>query len=524
MKVLVADSLHEEGLKILREHAEVDVLTDLTPKELVEQIKDYDAMVVRSGTQVTREVIGAAPRLQVIARAGSGVDNIDVDAATQQGVLVVNTPGGNTISAAEHTLALLLSLARNVPQADRSTRRGEWKRGRFTGVEVTGKTLGVVGLGRVGGEVARRARCLGMDVVAYDPYVSKEKAAEMGAVLTSLDEVLGRADFLTLHTPLTPATRGLIDAEKISLMKPGAHIVNAARGGIIDEEALYEALQEDRLGGAALDVFETEPPGDSPLFALDNVVVTPHLGASTREAQSNVAVMAAEQVLAALRGEPVRFAVNLPGVGPEVASAIQPYLCLSEKIGRFAGQTLEGQLQEISLQYSGPLTQWNTQLLTHSALKGLLEPVSEQVVNIVNAPKLARERGIRVVESTSETAEDFHNLIALKTTTGEGEHEVIGTTFGRGDPRIVYVDGYRVDAVPEGHMLVTRHRDVPGMIGQVGAIMGQHGINIAGMQVGRHEIGGEAIMMLNLDDPVPEEVLKQVRRVEGIKDARVIHL
>ncbi|MDI6889219.1 MAG: phosphoglycerate dehydrogenase [Methanocellales archaeon] len=524
MKVLITDPISEEGVKKLKKRATVDVATDLSENELVEQIKDYDALIVRSGTQVTRKVINAATKLKVIGRAGVGVDNIDVDAATEKGIIVINAPEGNTISAAEHTIAMMLALSRNIPQADISLKSGKWNRSKFMGVEVHNKVLGVIGLGRVGTEVAKRAQGLGMQVLACDPFISTERAEELGVQLTDMSEILKKSDYITIHTPLNKDTRHLISDEQLKKMKDGVRIINCARGGIIDEKALVKAIESGKVAGTALDVFENEPLKDSPLLHLNNVIVTPHLGASTREAQVNVAVTAAEGVLDALKGGPVRNAVNMPSIKPETLAAIRPYLMLVEKLGSLCVQLVEGRINTVEVSYSGDVASMDTGPLTIAVLKGILNRVLSEPVNFVNAPVIAKSRGIKVVESKIGATEDFADLITVTAKTPKGKKSVAGTLFGKKDARIVRIDGYHVDAVPSGHMLVSAHIDKPGIIGRVGTILGENNINIAGMQVGREKTGGRAVMVLNVDSAVPDKILKQIEKVDGIFDVKPVVL
>lgn len=527
-RVLVADKLAEEGLAALREAPEVELVvnTGLTHEELLQEIAQADALLVRSATKVTAEVIEAAPRLQVIGRAGVGVDNIDVEAATRRGVVVCNSPEGNTIAAAEHTWALLLAVARNIPAANASMKAGEWKRSAFVGVELLNKTLGVLGLGKIGAEVAARARAFGMKVLANDPFVSAEQAERLGVELVELSDLLARSDFITLHVPLTKDTRGLLNAETLSQVKPGVRIINCARGGVVDEAALAEAIESGRVAAAGIDVFENEPPTDSPLLGLDRVVLTPHLGASTAEAQVKVAVDVSQQVLDVLRGRPARSAVNVMPVSAETLRTLQPYLELAEKLGRFHAQLAEGPIGRAELVYAGQLADHDTQMLTRAFLKGMLEPILDIPVNLVNALLVAEGRGLKIVESRSRESEDYLSLITSKVTTDGEERVISGTLFGHREPRVVQMDQFRMDFVPAGIMLVSMHIDKPGMIGRVGTIMGRHNINIAGMHVGRGQTGpgGRSVMVLALDNPVPDEVRKLLLEVDGIMTAQVVEL
>jgi len=523
MRVLVSDPIAEEGIEVLRREFEVDVRTGISKEELVRIIPEYDALVVRSETKVTPEVIEAGSALKVIGRAGVGVDNIAVDAATRRGIIVVNSPEGNTIAAAEHTMALLLAMSRNIPQAVASLRAGEWKRSKFVGVEVYGKVLGIIGLGKIGREVARRARGFAMEVIANDPFITAEQAERLGVSLVELDELLRRSDYVSIHVPITKDTRRLLSAERLAVMKPGARIVNCARGGIIDEEALLDAVREGRIAGAALDVFEKEPPDpDDPILKCEQIVVTPHLGASTREAQIGVAVDVAEQIVDVLNGRPARSAVNMPYVSREVLAVIEPFLPLAERMGRFLAQLVDGRVGMVDAVYRGDLADTEVSPLTRAALKGLLEPVLSEAVTYVNAPLIAEGRGIRVTESKTPISEEYTNLIEMTVQSDVASHTVSGTIFGKRDMRIVEVDGYRVDVEPAGYALISQHTDRPGIIGRVGTALGQAGINIAGMHVGRKERGQQAVMILNVDDYVPPDLVRHIATLEGVHNARLV--
>lgn len=523
-RVLVADPVAEAGVARLREGAEVEVRTGHSPEELVAAIPAYDALVVRSETRVTEAVFAAGARLKVVARAGVGVDNIDVAAATRHGVVVVNSPEGNTIAAAEHTVALLLALARRIPAAAASLAGGEWKRSRFVGVEVYGKTLGIIGLGKIGREVARRARGLGMRVVASDAFVGEEAARREGVELVSLAEVFAQADFVTVHTPLTSATRGLLGDEAFAAMRPGVRIINCARGGIVDEAALLRALESGKVAGAALDVFEQEPPRNSPLVGHPRVVGTPHLGASTEEAQVNVAVDVADQVLAVLQGRPPRTAVNMPAVSAEVYARIEPHLELGRRIGRLHGQLATGAIRSVDVTFSGELVEHDVQPVTRAVLVGLLQPVLAHGVNYVNAPYTAEQRGIRVTESKSAGSEDYANYLQVEVVDTAGTRRVGGTVLGRRDLRIREIDQFRIDLQPEGHLLIAQHRDRPGIIGSVGTLLGAANINIGGMYVGREEVGRRAIMVLTVDDPVPEPLQAEIKDAIAAEFVRFVEL
>jgi D-3-phosphoglycerate dehydrogenase len=523
MKVLVSDSLSEKGIEILEKGAEVDVRTGMSPEELKACIGEYDALVVRSQTQVTEDVIKAAENLKIIGRAGVGVDNIDVEAATQRGIIVINAPEGNMISAAEHTIAMMMAISRNIPQANQSMRAGKWDRKLFMGVEVRGKTLGVVGLGRIGTEVAKRAQGMEMNIMAYDPFISEERAADLGVKLTTVEDIVLNADYITVHTPLTKDTRNLIDREEFEKAKPGVRIINCARGGIINEKALAEAVASGKVAAAAIDVFTSEPPTGSPLLEQDNIIVTPHLGASTKEAQVNVAVDVAEQIINFNQGLPVKNAINMPYVKQEIMKVLQPYLPLAEKIGKLAAQLMEEKYERIEVSYSGEIADWDTGPVTVAALKGLLEFAMGSSVNYVNAPVIAKERKIKVVESKSKTTESYSNLIMVNIF-NNGKVKTVGGTMVGTNPRIVQIDEFSIDVLPLGHMIIALHEDHPNIIGPCCMLLGKHDINIAGMQVGRIKAGGTAIMALNVDSEVNEEILNEIRAVKGILNAKMVYL
>ncbi|UCH35433.1 MAG: phosphoglycerate dehydrogenase [Armatimonadota bacterium] len=517
-RALVSDPIADAGLDILRRDPDIEVVvkTDHTPDELKQAISKADALLVRSQTRVTAEVIEAAKRLKVIARAGVGVDNVDVAAATRRGVVVLNSPEGNTIAATEHTIALLLALSRRIPDAHESMRRGEWKRSKFVGVELYNKVLGIVGLGKIGAEVARRARAFGMRLLVFDPFIAAEHAERLGAELVALDDLLARADYLTIHTPLTKDTRGLIGKAGLAKAKRGLRIVNTARGGIVDEQALAEAVKAGVVAGAAIDVFEEEPPKDSPLADVEGIILTPHLGASTEEAQIKVAVDVAEQVVEVIHGRPARTAVNVSPVGAEALAALQPYITLAERIGRLQAQLAEGHVEDVEITYSGEIAELDVSAVTRSLLVGLLQPALEEPVNLVNAPLLAEQRGLKVKESKSTTAEDYASLITSRIESDPGAQVVAGTLFGRNDLRIVRLNEYRVDFEPTGYMLIADHHDRPGVIGKVGTILGNDDINIAGMHVGRRTARGKAVMVLAVDSLVPPAVMKKISRLDSM--------
>ncbi|HUW23000.1 MAG TPA: phosphoglycerate dehydrogenase [bacterium] len=526
MKVLVSDKLAEEGIELLRKSPDitVDVKLKLELQELLKHIGEYDALLVRSTTKVTKEVIDAAKNLKVIGRAGVGVDNIDVEAASKRGILVMNTPGGNTISAAEHTMSMLLALSRCIPQANISLKSKQWEKKKFLGTEIFKKTLGIIGLGRIGGEVAKRAQSFGMEIIAYDPYISKAHAREIGVKLVSFPELIKQADYITIHIPSTSETKHIINKETINQMKEGVRIINCARGGIIDEAALAEAVKSGKVGGAALDVFEKEPPFDSPVLGLENIIVTPHLGASTEEAQINVARDIALQVLDFLKKGIVRNAVNMPELDSEKMKTLGPYIDLCEKLGRLQAQISEGGFTQIGVQYSGEILRHEIEPLTLALLKGLLEPVLEREVNFINAPLIAEERGIKVTESKVSKVEDFANLIVVQTMTEKGENIVAGTLLGKKEPRLVRIGEFDLDVIPEGYMLLCSNLDKPGVIGKIGTILGNRKINIAAMQVGRKIVGGKALTIINVDCDVSKEVLKEIEGISEIVEVKMVNL
>jgi D-3-phosphoglycerate dehydrogenase / 2-oxoglutarate reductase len=519
-RILVADPLAEDGLERLRRAGEVTVVSKLKEAELIAQIPDFDALVVRSETRVTAKVLDAGRKLRVVGRAGVGVDNIDVPAATLKGILVVNAPRGNIIAAAEHTIALLVSLARWVPQADASVKRGEWTRAKFIGTEIRGKTLGVIGLGNVGSEVAKRAHGLEMEVVAYDPVVSIERAELFNVELVSLNDLLERADFVTVHVPLVDANRNLLGAPELALMKPTGRLINAARGGIVDEAALYEALRAGRLAAAASDVFVTEPPGsDHPLLTLSNFVATPHIGASTVEAQVSVAFDVAEEVAAVLAGDLPRFAVNAPALPPEELAYLRPFAVLTERLAALHVQLFGGRVSSIELDFEGELAEHDVNLLVASAIKGVLQPFTEDRINSVNARLIASSRGVKLVERRSPGHGSYASLVTIRM----GGHELAGTVL-MGELRAVRIDSFRVDLVPEGRFLVSRHEDRPGVVGRFGTILGEHDVNIASMQVGRDAPRANAMMILAVDDRVADDVLARLSEVDGMSDLRYVEL
>jgi D-3-phosphoglycerate dehydrogenase len=525
LKVLVSDPIDQVGIDILSQVATVDVKTDLSPEQLVAAIGEYDALMIRSGTRVTAAVIEAGQKLKIIGRAGVGVDNVDVPSATRRGILVVNSPEGNTIAAAEHTLAMMMSMSRFIPAANASMKEGKWDRKNFTGVEVYKKTLGVVGLGKIGAHVATVAQAMGMRLLAFDPFVSKERAEQLGCQLVEMDVLLREADYITLHIPKTPETANLINAAAIAKMKPTVRIINCARGGIINEADLAEAIANGRIGGAALDVFDSEPLGESALRSLGKeLVLTPHLGASTEEAQVNVAIDVAEQIRDVLLGKSAKSAVNIPGLRPDVLEKLRPYLQLAETLGNLVGQLAGGRIESLHVTLRGDLATAQSQPIVIAALKGLLSNALQERVNYVNASIEAKERGIHVVETKDESSRDYSGSLRLVAVGNLGEHSVEGVLLGHEEMRVTSLDDFPINVPPSRHMLFTLHRDMPGLIGRIGSLLGSFNVNIASMQVGRKIVRGDAVMALSLDDPLPDGILTEIKQVAGVRDAYPITL
>jgi len=514
MKVLITDAISDEGINALRSEVEVDVKLGLTPEEIISIIGDYEALLVRSQTKVTAEIIQAGKKLQVIARAGVGIDNIDVEEATRQGIMVVNAPTGNIISAAEHTIALMFSLARHVPQANALLKSGVWKRKDFMGIEIRNKTLGIIGLGNVGSEVARRARGLDMKLIAYDPFISVDHARNLKVELVSLKQLLKESDFITLHLPLTSSTKGIIGVKELTMVKPTVRIINCGRGGLVDEEALAKAIKEKRVAGAAIDVFAKEPTTKSALFENDNIIVTPHLGASTTEAQAMVAKDAAEQIVAVFKGQPARYAVNAPLVPPETLSILAPFIKLASTVGKLVSQLVEGQMNAIQIKYEGEISNYETNVLKASVLSGLLEEISEERVNLINANVVAARRG----------CENYASLISAEATTSTGVTIVTGAVI-REESHIVRVNNYWLDIVPTGgYFLFTDHLDRPGLISAVSKVTGDADVNISSMHVGRLKPRGEALMVLALDEALSDEQLGQILSIPDVSSAKMVRL
>jgi len=509
-KVLISDKLSDAAVAVFEDRGiEPVVQTGLGANELKDMIGGYDGLAVRSSTKVTADLLEAAHHLKVVGRAGIGVDNVDLEAATRHGVVVMNTPFGNSVTTAEHAIAMMMALARQLPAADRSTRAGKWEKSRFMGTELMGKTLGLIGCGNIGAIVADRALGLRMRVVVHDPFLTEDRARQMGVERVELDELLRRADFITLHTPLNDQTRNLLDAKRLARTKPGVRIVNCARGGLLDEAALAKLVEEGHVAGAALDVFLEEPARESPLFALDNVIVTPHLGASTSEAQEKVAVQVAEQMSDYLVKGAITNALNMPSVTAEEAPRLRPYMRLADQLGSFAGQLTETGLKSVKISYAGKVAQLNTRPLTQIVLKGLLTPLLD-TVNMVNAPAVARSRNIKVSTTENEDVEGYQTLISVEVETERGRREVQGTLFQDSEPRVVHVNRIDIEARLGEHMLFVRNHDKPGFIGALGRTLGDAGVNIATFHLGRDEAGGDAIALIEVDQEVPKEVLKAI--------------
>jgi len=526
LKVLIADHLSQDGIDLLKSEdgLSVEVKTGLSPSDLAAMIAPYDGLVVRSATKVTAEVIAHASRLKVIGRAGVGLDNVDVNAATKRGIICMNVPGGNTISTCEHAWSLLMAMARQIPQADAHVRAGKWERSKFVGTELHGKTLGIVGLGRIGSEVAKRAQAFGMRVLAYDPFLVPERVQQLEVQVVPFAQLLRESDFITVHTPMTAQTKHLIGAKELAQMKKGVRLINCARGGIIDEAALHQALVSGTVAGVALDVYETEPPVDNPLLKLPQVVCTPHLGAATAEAQLNVAIEIAKQVADCLLGRGIRNAVNMPSIDGAALKVLEPYVRLGERMGSLASQLLKTQISEIRVTYVGEVTAHETAPVTLAILKGVLEPMVGDSVNYVNASFIASERGVKVVEAKANRSEEFANLIAIDVRSDGANLLVQGTLSARREPRIVTIDRYNVEASPTGYMLVLKNHDRPGLIGQLGTVLGEADINIAGMTNGRDAPGGTAITVINVDNEIPEKILAKVKTLKHVIDATLIKL
>ncbi|MBU0992333.1 MAG: phosphoglycerate dehydrogenase [Proteobacteria bacterium] len=521
MKVLISDNLGEAGIKIFQdeEGIEVDVKTGLSPDELKKIIGNYNALVIRSATKVTEDLLESATNLKVVGRAGIGLDNVDIPAATKHGVAVMNTPGGNVVTTAEHAISLMMALTRNIPQGTASMKAGKWDKKKLQGREIFNKTLGVVGYGNIGSIVADRARGLKMNVIIYDPYVTPETIEKAGYESVTLETLYQRSDYITIHVPKLKQTINLINKEAISQMKDGVMLINAARGGIVDETALYDALKSGKIAGAALDVFETEPPKDSPLLELDNLICTPHLGASTKEAQTNVAVAVAEQIIAYLKHNTVINAVNVPSVTGELLEKLTPYIFIADRMGTMHAQLVTGPLEEVKIEYMGNFQGLDMAPVTTAAIKGLLTPLIKDDVNSVNAPVLAKKMGIAITETSSDESHEFTNLITIKVKTPEKESLLSGTVFGKSDPKIVRINKFRLEVHPKGHLALIYNDNKPGAIGKIGTILGDLNINIAQMTVGRREIDGdENIILLSTDQPMSQEALKKLSELSLVNN------
>ncbi|MFA5628932.1 MAG: phosphoglycerate dehydrogenase [Dehalococcoidales bacterium] len=524
MKVLVADPIAQEGVDLLSKHAQVDVKTKLTPEEIVSIIGDYDALIVRSQTQVTADIIAAGKKLQIIGRAGVGIDNIDTNAASQQGIIVVNAPTGNTVSAAEHSVALMLALARNIPQANSSLRSCKWQRSSFMGTEVKGKTLGIVGLGNVGAEVARRARGLEMKLIGYDPIISAERASNLQVELVPLADLIKEADFITLHIPLTESTKNIIGEKELATVKPNVRIINAARGGLIDNDALLKAIEENRVAGAAIDVFEVEPCTESPLFGNEKIIVTPHLGASTTEAQTLATTEVVQQIIDVFNGLPARYAVNAPFIKAEALPFVAPFLEVASTIGNVAGYLGEGRMTGLTIKYQGEISGYDTNALKAAVLGGVLNRITEERVNVVNANIIAAKRGIKVIEQKETTAENYANLITAEVIADNKTFTVAGTVL-RGETHVVRINDYWIDIVPTGgYFLFSDHKDRPGLIGAVGKIAGDSDVNISYMHLSRLKPRGQALMILALDAPFAKEQIDQILALPDVYSANVVKI
>ncbi len=525
LKVLVTDKLNEAGLAILKQVANVDYKPGISAEDLKKIIKDYSALLVRSQTIVTKEIIQACSgSMKIIGRAGVGVDNIDLDAATQKGIIVVNSPEGNTTAAAEHTVAMMMSLARQIPVADTSMKKNEWKRSSFMGFELFNKTLGIVGLGKIGSRVGKIAQAIGMKIVTYDPFVSQEVVSKLGFKLVSIDDIWKESDVITFHVPKTPETANLLNAVTLKKCKKGVRIINCARGGIVNENDLAESIKSGHAAGAAFDVFDEEPVKDSPLHNLgDKVVLTPHLGASTEEAQLNVALDVAEQIRDVLNGGFARSAVNLPAMKPETIAEVKPYMTLALNLGTIAAQLIDGKIQEVQIETKGQLAKKNTEPLILAVLKGALSS-SIEGVNFVNAPIIAKSRGIKITESKSVDSGDYVEELKVLLKTDKGTKTIAGTLLADGMPVIVQIDEYVMNAYPANHMLLTHHQDKPGMVAQVSTILWKGNVNISSMHVGREGPRKMSVMILNLDDPIPPEIVSKVAKVEGVMEARYLKL
>lgn len=522
-KILILDGVDKKAVEVLEKDFQVDIKSSMTTDQLKEVIGAYDALIVRSQTKVTKESIDAS-NLKIIGRAGVGVDNIDVEAATRKGIIVVNSPDGNTVAAAEHTIALLMSSARYIPDANKSLKNGEWKRKEFTGVELYKKTLGIIGFGRIGSHVAKVCNAMGMNVIAYDPYMNTKKAEDNNVTPVELEKIFTDSDFITVHVPLTNETKDLINLESMKRMKKNVRIVNCSRGGIINEKDVIEAINSGIISGAALDVFETEPLKDSPLQQTnEKIIITPHLGASTEEAQINVAIDVATQISGYLKGEGKLSAVNLAGM--DVSQDIKPYLNIAVKIGKIVGQLSNGSIKSIEISYKGELANKSTKALTIAVIKGILSPILGDTINYVNGPTIAKERGINIEEVNSSQDINYKSVISVKAVFDNGEEKLVsGTIVSDTEERIINIDGYDISFIPQGILLVTQNIDKPGMVGKVGTVLGQNNVNIARMDLGRNYKSQKAMMIINIDENISEEISNELKSMEGIIDIKVINI
>lgn len=526
MKILVSDDVSVKGVELMRKYGyDVDVKTNLDEAGLIDCIGEYDGLVTRSMTHVTKKVIDAATKLKVIGRAGVGVDSIDLKAATDRGIVVVNAPTSNTIAATEHTVAMIMAVTRHIPQAHNSLMSGKWDRKSFTGIQLQNKTIGIIGVGHIGSGIAKRMQAMEMRTIGYDPYISKERGEQLGVELVDLDVLLKESDYITMHTPLTKETTGMIGAEEIAKMKKGVRVINVSRGAVLDIYALADALKSGHVAGAAIDVFPKEPLTEAinPFLGMDNVVITPHLGASTIEAQIGVSVDVAAGVIAALNGEPIATAVNMAPIAPSVYKKIQPYFELMEKMGIIGVYTSEGAIKEISVEYTGELYDTDTRILTTTVLKGILNPILQETVNFVNAPQIAKSRHIAVKEIKSELSGKFVDSVTVTIKTDKKTHHIVGTLFNKSEAKIVEIDAYRIDFTPEGYLLLAPHVDQPNMIGQISTILGNAGINIAGMQVGKMTEKGMNIMAIAVQTDIPNDIMLKLKAIDGILDMKLIN-
>jgi D-3-phosphoglycerate dehydrogenase / 2-oxoglutarate reductase len=528
IKVLISDPLAKEGVDILKKHKnfKVDEVEKLSEAKLAQKIKGYDALIIRSGTTVTKKIIDASDKLKVIGRAGVGLDNVDITAASKKGIVVMNAPTGNTISTAEHAFSLMMALSRNIPAANAAIKQGKWDRKKFMGVELYGKVLGVVGLGRIGAAFVKRAQSFDMKVMAFDPFLSEDRARALNVEPVDMDKLLANADFITIHTPLTEETKHLLDDKAFQKMKKGVRIINAARGGIVDEKALAKYIKSGKVAGAALDVYETKakPPVDSPVAKMEQVVATPHLGASTKEAQLNVAMDMARCVADALLGKGYRNAANIPVVDEEILEMSQPYINLAERLGSIQTQLIDEPIKSVTVKYSGDLANIDVSIITRSLVKGIFDPILEEHINYVNSLVVAKERGVKVTEKKTSEITDFANLICVELEAGKKKHLIMGTLFANKEPRIVMIDKFYVEAIPDGYMLVVSNNDIPGIVGKVGTVLGKSGINIAGISLGRNKKIHKAISLLNVDSEVPKAVMKKLRAIENVNNVKQVRI